>query len=62
MPAQLNLNGKMKAIRAREKLVDLIEKRDADAAETLWRTHFEVTRELMLRCQPTKAVQDIYRA
>ena len=62
LPAQLNLNGKMKAIRAREKLVDLIEKRDADAAEALWRTHFEVTRELMLRCQPTKAVQDIYRA
>ena len=62
LPAQLNLSGKMKAIRAREKLVDLIEKRDADAAETLWRTHFEVTRELMLRCQPTKAVQDIYRA
>ncbi len=61
-PRQLNIAAKNKSIRAREKLVDLIEKRDADAAEMLWRTHFEITREVMLRCQPTKAVQDIYRA
>jgi DNA-binding FadR family transcriptional regulator len=59
-PPNINRTGKLKAIRARERLMDLLEKRDADGAEALWREHFEVTREVMLRCQPTKAVQDVY--
>jgi DNA-binding FadR family transcriptional regulator len=59
-PPRINRKAKLLAIRTREKLVNLIEKRDADAAEALWRVHFEVTREVMLRYQPTKAVQDVY--
>ena len=59
-PPQINRTGKLKAIRTKEKLVDLLEKRDADAAEALWKTHFDVTREVMYHLQPTKAVQDVY--
>lgn len=55
-----NRAGKLKSIRTREKLVDLIEKRDSDGAETLWRTFREATRELNMRWQPRKVVQDYF--
>jgi len=58
-PPNINRTGKLKAIRARERLMDLLEAKDADGAEALWREHFEITREVMLRCQPTKSVQDV---
>ena len=55
-----NRAGKLKSIRTREKLVDLIEKRDSDGAESLWRTFREATRELNMRWQPRKVVQDYF--
>jgi DNA-binding GntR family transcriptional regulator len=61
-PPRINRTAKLLAIRARDKLVDLLEKRDAAAAEALWREHFDVTREVMLRYQPTKAVQTSTRS
>jgi len=51
---------KMAVMKTKEKLVDLLEKHDADAAEALWRKHFETIREHMLRWQPSKAVEDIF--
>ena len=47
-------------MRTKEKLVQLLEKRDADAAEALWKKFLEVTRAGMLRWQPAKAVADVY--
>jgi DNA-binding FadR family transcriptional regulator len=60
MPPGENKAGKLKSIRVREQLVSLLEKNDADAAESLWQKFLEATRELNLYWQPGKAVQDIY--
>ena len=60
MPRTENRAGKLKSIRMREKLVALIEKRDSDGAEALWRTFREATRELNVRWQPRKVVQDYF--
>jgi len=61
LPPADNKTGKLRVMRTREKLVDLLEQRDADAAEALWKKYFEITREVMARWQPAKAVQDVYR-
>jgi GntR family transcriptional repressor for pyruvate dehydrogenase complex len=53
-------NGKLRVMRTKEKLIEFLEKHDADAAEALWKKYFEATREVMQRWQPSKAVQDVY--
>jgi DNA-binding FadR family transcriptional regulator len=58
-PIKTNLAGKMKSIRVRERLLELLEKRQVEAVEALWRQHFLASGEVMLRCLPAKSVQDI---
>ena len=60
MPRTENRAGKLKSIQTREKLVELIEKRDSDGAEALWRNFRDATRELNMRWQPRKVVQDYF--
>jgi DNA-binding FadR family transcriptional regulator len=60
MSRKENRAGKLKSISTREKLVALLEKNDSDGAEILWRRFLEATRELNLRWQPGRAVQDFY--
>jgi DNA-binding FadR family transcriptional regulator len=55
-----NHNGKLKVLRTQEKLVDLLEQHDADAAEALWKKYFEATRDMMQRWLPARAAQDVY--
>jgi len=59
-PPKTNRAGKMKSIRVRERLMELLEKRDADAVEALWREHFLASRDIMARCLPSQSVQDVY--
>ena len=54
-----NRASKLKSLRAKEKLVGLIEAHDAAGAEALWKKHLEVTRGVLSRWQPNKAVQDL---
>jgi DNA-binding FadR family transcriptional regulator len=61
LPPQDNRTGKLRVMRTKERLVDLIEKRDAEAAEALWKKYFVSTREVLLRWQPAKSVQDVYK-
>ena len=51
---------RQRVMRTKEKLVQLLEKHDADAAEILWKRYLEATREAMSRWQPAKAVADVY--
>ena len=60
MPRTENRAGKLKSIKVREKLVELIEKRDSDGAEALWRHFRDATRELDMQWQPRKVVQDYF--
>jgi DNA-binding FadR family transcriptional regulator len=52
---------KIKVMRMKDKLVDLIEKRDADGAQAQWKKYFTVTREFLLRWKPAKLLQDVYK-
>jgi len=61
LPPADNKTGKLRVMRTKEKLVDLLEQRDADGAEALWKKYFEITREVMARWQPAKVVQDVYK-
>lgn len=54
-----NRSTKLKALRAKEKLVGMIEAHQATEAEALWKKHLEVTRGILSRWQPGKAVQDL---
>jgi GntR family transcriptional repressor for pyruvate dehydrogenase complex len=47
---------KVKSMKAKEKLVDLIEAHSADEAEAAWKKYLEVSRAVMLRWQPPDGV------
>jgi DNA-binding FadR family transcriptional regulator len=51
-------SSKLKLMKAREKLVELLEKRDAAAAELIWKKYLESTREFMRKLLPARSVQD----
>ena len=53
-------DAKLAVMRTKEKLVDLIEKHDAAAAEKLWTQYFKTTREVMSKLLPAKFVQDVF--
>jgi len=54
LPPSGDRANRLKALRFKEELVDLIEQHDADGAETHWSRYFRVTRKILHRWQPAK--------
>jgi GntR family transcriptional repressor for pyruvate dehydrogenase complex len=58
LPEAASRAAKLKAVRAKEHLVDLLEKHDAQGAEALWQKYFEITRKILLRWRPSTRLLD----
>ena len=53
LPRSADRANRLKALRLKEQLVDLLEKRDADRAEKFWQDYFRITRKILLRWRPS---------
>ena len=51
---------KLASMRIKEKLVDMIERHDAVAAETFWKKYLKTTRDAMRKLLPSKSIQEAY--
>lgn len=56
-----NTAAKKKGMRAKEKLVELIEAGDVVEAEAFWRKHLEVSQQVLLEWQPGKLVPELFK-
>jgi DNA-binding FadR family transcriptional regulator len=52
-----NRPAKIKSMKAKRKLVDLVEARDAAGAEALWKSYLEISRSILLRWQPREGMR-----